>query len=65
MPSVDESEKATEEATYRPIGRFIARFGGLGFTLRFQLAEDIKLGLNYASAVITHGRKPQLLLKSD
>jgi hypothetical protein len=54
MPSIEEIEETTEEATYRAIGRFIARFGGLESTLRFHLAEEIKLDLNYASAVVTH-----------
>jgi hypothetical protein len=54
MPSIEEIEQATEEATYRAIGRFIAKFGGLEFTLRFHLAEEIKLDLNYATVVVTH-----------
>ena len=54
MLSIEEIEKTTEEATYRAIGRFIARFGGLESTLRFHLAEEIKLDMNYASVVVTH-----------
>jgi hypothetical protein len=54
MPTLKEIEDATEEATYRAIGRFIARFGGLEYTLRFHLAEEIKLDLNYLSVLVTH-----------
>ena len=39
MPSIEGIEEAAEEATYCAIGRFIARFGGLEYTLRFHLVS--------------------------
>ena len=54
MPSIEEIEEAAEEATYNAIGRFIARFGGLEYTLRFHLAEEIKLDLHYMTVLVTH-----------
>jgi hypothetical protein len=39
-----------DEATYRAIGRFITKFASVEHTMRFHLAEEIKLDLNYMSA---------------
>jgi hypothetical protein len=46
--------EGSDEATYRAIGRFIAQFASVEHTMRFYLAEEIKLDLNYMSVVITH-----------
>src|ERR1700748_1567690 len=55
MPSIEETAEATaEDATYRAIGRFIASFCDLEGTLRLHLAVEIKLDLNYMTAVVTH-----------
>lgn len=54
MPSIEEIEEDAKEATYRAIGHFVARFGGLEYTLRFHLAEEIKLDLNYMSVLVTY-----------
>ena len=57
MPTEDDLEALhakNREATYRAIGRFITQFASVEHTMRFYLAEEIKLDLNYMSVVITH-----------
>ncbi|MGY4463109.1 hypothetical protein [Bradyrhizobium sp. LB13.1] len=47
-------EDATREATYRAIGRFIHQFASVEWTLRYYLAQAVKLDLNYMDAIVTH-----------
>jgi len=57
MPTEEDLKALHErnrEATYRAIGRFITQFASVEWTLRFYLAEEIKLDLNYMSVVVTH-----------
>jgi hypothetical protein len=57
MPTEQELKtlhQANEEATYRAIGRFITKFASVEHTMRYHLAEEIKLDLHYMSVVITH-----------
>jgi hypothetical protein len=46
--------EGNEEATYRAVGCFITQFASVEHTMRYYLAEEIKLDLNYMSVVVTH-----------
>jgi hypothetical protein len=57
MPTEEDLKalhEGNEEATYRAIGRFITKFASVEWTLRFHLAEEIKLDLHYMTVVVTH-----------
>lgn len=47
-------EETTRESTYRAIGRFIHQFASIEWTLRYYLAQAVKLDLHYMDAVVTH-----------
>lgn len=49
-----DQEDATREATYRAIGRFIHQFASIEWTLRYYLAQAVKLDLQHMDAVVTH-----------
>ena len=54
-PNYDPAiEAATEEATYRAIGRFIKMFSSIERTMRMFLAEAVELNLEYVTPIITH-----------
>jgi hypothetical protein len=48
-----DDDDATEP-TYRAIGRFIHQFASIEWTLRFYLAQAVKLDLNYMDSIMTH-----------
>lgn len=50
----EKDEDATREATYRAIGRFIHQFASIEWTLRYFLAQAVKLDMNYMGAIMTH-----------
>jgi hypothetical protein len=51
---LEDFDDATEEATYRAIGRFINRFSSIEWTLRYYLTQAVKLDMKYMYAIMTH-----------
>ncbi len=48
------SEQDDEDATHRAIGRFLEGFSGIEQSLRYYLAIEVKIDMNYSRATITH-----------
>ena len=49
-----EQDDRSAEATYRAIGLFIDGFSSVEYTLRYYLAVEVKLDMNYFHPVLTH-----------